>query len=191
MGLDFVNLALRIEEEFNIYLSDATLAEIRTPNDIASYIHDEYVTKNYSQCSSQIGFYKIRKLLINEFSLKREQIKPSTSLEVLLEKDIRTNWKKLNRLLENKLSPYPLILTKKVSNIIIFISMGIGTFIFYQHFYLDQTSFIKSFFSTLIFTLFTWFIIKGLGQHFLGRIIPSELTDVTHDSTRQAEKRHS
>jgi len=189
MGLDFVNLALRVEEEFNIYIPNEAFEEIRTPADIAWFIHDEYVTKNYAQCSSQVGFYKIRKMLIDEFALKREAIKPSTYLAELFKNDIRKNWKKLNRLLDNKLVSYPLKLTKRASKIILFIALLIGLALFYQHFYVDKTPFLQSFLGSAVFTLFIWVVLSGMGQYFFGKVIPSQLTQ-TFNLIRFTEENH-
>lgn len=119
MGLEIVELILAIEDEFDIVISDATLEQMQTPQDFADYISNEYLLKELNGCSSQRGFYKIRKLLIDEFSIKKEDIKPYTPLQYLLQNDIRKKWKKLNKLLDNKLHHYPLSINKE-GNITIF-----------------------------------------------------------------------
>jgi len=189
MGLDFVNLALRIEEEFNIYIPNEAFEEIRTPTDIAGFIHDEYVIKNYAQCSSQVGFYKIRKMLIDEFSLKREDIKPSTYLAKLFKNDIRKNWRKLNRLLEKKLAPYPLELTKRVFKSLLIITLTMGIALFYLQFYVEKYSFFESLFLTTILTQFIWILLSNIGQYFFGKVIPVELAQ-TFNLIRFTEENH-
>jgi len=189
MGLDFVNLALRVEEEFNIYIPNEAFQEIRTPADIAGFIHDEYLTKNYAQCSSQVGFYKIRKMLIDEFALKREDIKPSTYLAELFKKDIRKNWRKLNRLLDKKLAPYPLELTKRVSKSLLFVTLTMSMALFYLQFYVEKCSFIESFFLTAILAQFIWIVLSGIGQYFFGKVIPSQLAQ-TFNLIRFTEENH-
>jgi len=189
MGLDFVNLALRVEEEFNIYIPNEAFEEIRTPADIAWFIHDEYVRKNYAQCSSQVGFYKIRKMLIDEFALKREDIKPSIYLAELFKNDIRKNWRKLNRLLDNKLVSYPLELTKRVSKSLLIITLSMGLVLFYLQFYVNKNSFGGSLYVSAMLTLFIWMIISGMGQYFFGKVIPRQLAQ-TFNLIRFTEENH-
>ena len=189
MGLDFVNLALRVEEEFNIYIPNEAFEEIRTPADIAWFIHDQYVTKNYAQCSSQVGFYKIRKMLIDEFALKREAIKPSTYLAELFKNDIRKNWRKLNRLFDNKLVSYPLELTKRVYKSLLIITLTMGIALFYLQFYVEKYSFFESLFLSAILTQFIWIVLSSIGQYFFGKVIPHQLAQ-TFNLIRFTEENH-
>lgn len=111
MGLELVELAMTVEEEFDISISDAILESIATPQDYADYIYKEYQKKDSLKCSSQIGFYKIRKLFMKEFNCKREELTPDTKLEEIFSENIREDWVKLNRLLDNKLKYYSLKLS--------------------------------------------------------------------------------
>ena len=106
MGLELVELAMSVEDEFDIAIPDAILETMETPNDYADYIFKEYQKKDALKCSSQVGFYKIRKLFIDEFNCKREALKPNTKLEDLFTENIQENWEKLNQLLNGKLGSY-------------------------------------------------------------------------------------
>ena len=46
MGLELVELAMTVEEEFDISISDAILESIATPQDYADYIYKEYQKKD-------------------------------------------------------------------------------------------------------------------------------------------------
>lgn len=126
MGLDLVELAMSVEEEFDIVISDATLESIRTPQDYADCIYDEYQNINSYKCSSQVGFYKIRKLFIEAFNCKRKELKPDTKLEDLFTNHRREKWRRLNELLDDKLRWHPLKLEGKYHLVIFIMSLFSG-----------------------------------------------------------------
>ncbi len=112
MGLDLVELVLEVEDEFDIYLPDKDMECLATPNDLATYIFDKYQRKDDAKCGSQVAFYKLRKLFIENFRNKREELVPNADLKILLGDNIRSKWKQLDTLLDNKLYPR-LVLGKK------------------------------------------------------------------------------
>jgi len=111
MGLEFVELALRVEEEFDISLPDAKLENVKTPLDLAWYIHFELCEQREKGYSPQRGFYKLRELLMAEFSFKKNDLSPNTKIAELFKGDIRKKWKQLNKLFSNTLPS--LVLNKK------------------------------------------------------------------------------
>lgn len=125
MGLDLVELVMEVEEEFNIALPDADMEKIRTPNDLAEYIFTHFHTPKKEKCSSQVAFYTLRKLLIDNFGYKREELTPTTNLQKLLGEDIRSKWKKLDNLFENKIYDNTLTLRKKENILFYMISLGV------------------------------------------------------------------
>ena len=174
MGLDLVELVLVVEEEFDIIISDGTLENMRTPQDYADYIYDEYQKIDAGRCSSQVGFYKIRKLFIDEFNCKREELKPDTKLEDIFTDNIREEWRHLNELLDNRLKWYPLKLKAKYHLIAFFIALIIG--------FISQCS---------IIFLVVWIILGLVFRKYMASIAPmdklSSLIRFTNESNARTK----
>ncbi len=99
MGLDSVELLMAMEDEFGVRFDDADAMECITPGHAANYIF-WFVRKNKNEsCPSQRGFHKIRKLLHENFNIKRNDISPELDLINILGHDIRKNWQKLQDLI--------------------------------------------------------------------------------------------
>ncbi len=95
MGLDTVELVLAFEDEFGIVIDDRYAEKMRTPGDVADYVISKVRTKRQDPCLSQIGFHRVRSLLMNEFAIPRKAIRPDTPLKDILVGDIRNNWARL------------------------------------------------------------------------------------------------
>ena len=166
MGLDLVELVLEVEDEFDIYLPDKDVECLATPNDLATYIFDKYQKKDDNKCGSQVAFYKLRKLFIDNFGNKREELVPSADLETLLGDNIRSKWKRLNSILDNRLMG-TLVLNKK-ENLLLFY-FGIGVFILYYYLSRDLLDSIWLSLLTYLFFLFS-------SNIFFGKEIPKRYT---------------
>jgi len=176
MGLDLVELAIAIEIEFGIYIPDAKLEEILTPRDYVEYIIEENRKQTEKGYTFQKGFYKLRKIFINDLGLKREDIKPCSKLEVILQPNIRESWKKLNKALDKKLNYHPLQLNK-IGNIVIVVLLMIITF------FINQYEPIELIFSQILGVLIFLFILGVFFSIILrpifGKRVPSYLQDFT------------
>ena len=82
MGLDTVELVMRIEEEFSIELPDAELESVRTVDDLYKLILRRLDTQ--PSCLSSKAFYHVRRSLVECLNLPRRAIRPSTPLDSLL-----------------------------------------------------------------------------------------------------------
>ncbi|WP_263357163.1 phosphopantetheine-binding protein [Acidicapsa ligni] len=94
MGLDSVELVMRIEEEFGIDLPDAELSSIRTVGDLYRLV----MTKMQTGPSTRISraFYSLRRAMMACLGLPRNAIHPITKLAPLLPKPTRiAAWKSL------------------------------------------------------------------------------------------------
>ena len=100
MGLDTVELVMAIEDEFGICISDGDAEKMTTPGHVADYVMTLIRSGDNQACPSQIGFYRIRSLLMNDFSIPRKVICPNALMQELLIGDIKENWKKLRRALQ-------------------------------------------------------------------------------------------
>ncbi|MCF6245277.1 MAG: phosphopantetheine-binding protein [Sulfurovum sp.] len=113
MGLDLVELALRVEDEFDVPISDADLAEATTPRKLANIIYQQYQTIDKEGKLIQKSFYQVRDIFIKHFGFTKEQLHPHTKLETLFPDDTIKKWKALNKHLPNEIY-YSLKFPKKL-----------------------------------------------------------------------------
>ena len=158
-------LVLSVEEEFDIYISDDTWVELQTPQDVADYIYDEYLQNKTLGCPSQVGFYRVRKLLMEEFDIEREKITPTAKLQDLFQENIKTKWKKLNDLFDNKL------LYLRLSNYIKALAfIFIATL---SQYFIDDLA------TSFLCILFTYPLFLLILRPMLAKKVPSELEQVS------------
>lgn len=108
MGLDFVELILRVEEEFDIAIEDADAEQVSMPGQLCDLIERKLGVldaEKRSFCPTSHAFYHVRRELM-ELGTPRANIKPNSSLHELLP---RTNgaplWRQLSRALPVELAP--------------------------------------------------------------------------------------
>jgi acyl carrier protein len=95
VGLDTVELVIAFEEEFGVAIDNEDAEKMETPGDVADYVVSRVRTSSDDPCLSQVGFYRIRSLLMDEFSIPRETIHPNTLLIDVVAGNIRENWLRL------------------------------------------------------------------------------------------------
>jgi acyl carrier protein len=96
MGLDAVELVMSIEEEFNITIADEEAEKITTPGQMADYLMTRVRTDKNAPCPTQVGFHRLRSVLMDTFGVPREKIRPHALLHNLLPgKHLRQEWKML------------------------------------------------------------------------------------------------
>ena len=82
MGLDSVELVLRVEEEFEISITDEEAGKVRTVGQFYELILSKIQTT--SDCVSSKAFYKIRTSLVEVLGISRNMIRPTTHLEEII-----------------------------------------------------------------------------------------------------------
>ncbi len=98
MGLDTVELVMRIEETFDITIPDAEAEKIQTIGQLYHYLlarfhGEERVT---SRCLSAATFYGLRRGLMRSFRTPRREVRPESALETLIPAmGRRSEWKRL------------------------------------------------------------------------------------------------
>lgn len=97
MGLDTVELVFAFEDEFGVSIKDEDTEHLTTPAAVAAYISARVRTGVDQSCPSQVGFYRIRAILIRAFAIPRNQITPNTLWSQLFLSDIQNQWRKLGR----------------------------------------------------------------------------------------------
>ena len=97
MGLDTVELVMRIEETFGIEIHDRVASTLYTPRDVMDFILTQVeVSDAPLPCLSQMAFHSLRIAFVETLGLQRRQIRPDTALaELLPEKDRELIWKQL------------------------------------------------------------------------------------------------
>lgn len=97
MGLDLVELTIRVEETFGLPIPDRVAAQLRTPGQVTDYIFSQ-VEKSEDElsCLSQKAFYSLRREFIQQLSLPRRQFVPDVKLKEILPEDRRDEvWKNI------------------------------------------------------------------------------------------------
>lgn len=78
MGLDAVELLLAAEEKFWIHIHDADASNLTTPRMMVDYVYSCVRNTEDRSCTSQIGFYRFRSVLVNSFGEPRKNVYPDS-----------------------------------------------------------------------------------------------------------------
>ena len=109
MGLDAVELLMRVEEDFEISIEDDEAERITTPGQLCALIERKLgilEAEHRSGCPTSRAFYRVRRELTNQ-GVERAHIKPRVQLHVVLPLVHR---RQLWRELQNALAtPLPLL----------------------------------------------------------------------------------
>ena len=168
MGLDTVELVIAFEEEFGVAIDNEDAEKMETPGDVTDYVVSRVRTSSDDPCLSQVGFYRIRSLLMDEFSAQRETIRPNTLLNDLISGDIRENWLRLKNAIgaENfpKLQREPVL----VFTVVFGIPGLVSLYLFFNG--------VTGFWAFISFCIMA--IIANLLTSNIGSIIPSNISTV-------------
>ncbi|MFN3488739.1 MAG: hypothetical protein ACK4YV_06385 [Emticicia sp.] len=89
MGLDSVELLVKIEKTFGISISDYEAEEIETVGELHNTVWGKLDHKNKEKCISQLLFYKIRQYVFDNFKFKRNNFLLTTNLNDIFPKENR------------------------------------------------------------------------------------------------------
>ena len=104
MGLDGVELIMDVEDRFGTSFPDVELERMQTVGDLFNFIMARIRSQNSDACPTAAMFYPIRKILVDQFSIERSSVRPSTSLESLIDPNARhTFWRTIDSTLATKL----------------------------------------------------------------------------------------
>lgn len=81
MGLEVVELIMRVEEEFEIEIGDEEAAQIWTAGQLCDLIQSKANIQISSNCLSSATFYQTRRDLMKLTGVSRREIRPTTRLE--------------------------------------------------------------------------------------------------------------
>ena len=84
MGLDTVELVIRIEEAFGIAIPDDVAATLTTPRHVKFYVLSQLKRSEQSSCMSQQAFYLLRRELVPVLGIRRSDFHPALNLSQLI-----------------------------------------------------------------------------------------------------------
>ena len=97
MGLDVVEIVLRVEETFGVDLPDDELGSVSTVGDLYKLLLSK-LDRSYA-CLSSRAFYRVRKSMVEVLGVPRRSIRPSTELQPLLGSGhCKKRWKRIEDL---------------------------------------------------------------------------------------------
>ena len=107
MGLDLVELVIRIEDTFGIQIPDRVATGLTTPKKVTDFILSQVEKSDESlSCLSQKAFYSLRREFTQQLSIPRRQFVPEARLEELLPEERRDEvWKNIGSSLRVKRWP--------------------------------------------------------------------------------------
>lgn len=97
MGLDLVELTIRVEETFGIRIPDSVAAELTTPRKVADFVLTQVEESRAPlPCLSQRAFYSLRREFTRHLALPRRQFRVGAALkEIVPEEGREETWKAL------------------------------------------------------------------------------------------------
>jgi hypothetical protein len=87
MGLDVVEFVMRVEETFDLKISDQDAQVLYTPRLIINYLMRRLLPAPADVCMSQRVFHNLRAALSQEVAVHRSSFRPQTNLLDLLPRD--------------------------------------------------------------------------------------------------------
>lgn len=89
MGLDSVELVMEFEKAFDIRVPDATWERTYTVGDAYNVVWQYLEHKQTGKCTTQVMFYRLRKVFAEHFHLDPKTITPSTLMDDIVPKEGR------------------------------------------------------------------------------------------------------
>jgi hypothetical protein len=96
MGLDLVELVMRVEEEYGIEIGDDEAAQLETCGQLHQFLLGKLNIQPSERCLSSATFYRMRRSLVELSGQSRCEISPQTPMNQLLPlRQRRANWQQL------------------------------------------------------------------------------------------------
>ena len=89
MGLEAVEIVMKVEETFDITIEDSDAGKAITPGLLIELVLSKVGKTSDAACLTQRAFHRLRASLMRQFGLKRNQIGPETSLASLFPRSTR------------------------------------------------------------------------------------------------------
>src|SRR5581483_10940704 len=86
MGLDGVELVFAVEDAFRIHVADEEASCVRTVGDLHDLVIRKISGQESQRCLTSAAFYLSRRGIVDVLRMKRSEVRPSTPLEVILQR---------------------------------------------------------------------------------------------------------
>ncbi len=98
MSLDTVELVMKVEETFDLTINDRHAEKILTVGDLYRYLLVRVELGNGTPCPSSAMFYRLRRILVESFDVRRERVRPAAAVDDLVPREGRREcWQRLGR----------------------------------------------------------------------------------------------
>jgi len=154
-GLDIDEVLISIEKSLRLNFNDEDFGDIRTYGDFETFVLSKINGEEMNDCTSQQAFYKLRKIISENFDINKGKIKLETKLDDIFPKKDRL---KNIRLLEKKLAIKNKTLKLNIFQIASLFIVFISSFVFL---------FFNSFYALIIFSIGMILSEKFQNQNFL------------------------
>jgi acyl carrier protein len=84
MGLDAVEIIMKVEEAYDIQIEDSEAEKILTPRQLTDLILAKTASSQASGCLTQKAFNLLRAFCVRTFAIERARIWPATALQEIL-----------------------------------------------------------------------------------------------------------
>lgn len=84
MGLDYVELILALEDEFQISISDEEASEVVTVGDLHALVRSKLAGPDTKRCLTSASFYRVRRGLVEALGVDRRSVRPVTPLDPMM-----------------------------------------------------------------------------------------------------------
>ena len=106
MGLELVELVMRIEETFAIQIPDRVASELTTPRKVTDFILTQVEESQFPlPCLSQKAFHLLRRSFIQHLNNPRQQFRLDTTLREFVPEEKRDVWKEIGLAIGSKSWP--------------------------------------------------------------------------------------
>lgn len=97
MGLDGIELVIRVEESFGIKIADEEASRCETVGQLYEVVLKKISTPDQNKCLTAIMFYKIREIFVAYGNCLRKAVRPDARLEDLVPKKTRRKfWNRIS-----------------------------------------------------------------------------------------------
>jgi acyl carrier protein len=89
MGLDGVEIVMKVEETFDVVIENSEVERIATPGQLIELVLSKVGQTHHAACLTQRAFHRLRTSLTRELGFDRKTITPDTSLATLFPRPTR------------------------------------------------------------------------------------------------------
>jgi acyl carrier protein len=99
MGLDSVEILVRVEKHLDISISDREAEKILTVQDFADCAFNKVTVNPTENCKSQMLFYKLRNYFTDK-GIAKEHVQRDTKIRDLITEDLKDTWADIEKYLK-------------------------------------------------------------------------------------------